>query len=224
MVSIDERLADWPSDLATARAMQEMVRHLVSERAPAGFAPRLVAGVDVHFSRDGRTAFAAAAVLGAGSHELVESAQVALPVSFPYRSGFLSFREVPAALAVLDLLATPVDLVLVDGQGRAHPRRCGFASHLGVLLDRPTIGVAKSRLIGSFVEPPPERGAASPLHDRAEIIGAVVRSKAGCRPLFVSVGHLIDLDGAVAAVLALTGRYRLPEPIRLADRLSRAHG
>lgn len=224
MVSIDERLADWPSDLATARAMQEMVRHLVSERAPAGFVPRLVAGVDVHFSRDGRTAFAAAAVLDAGSHELVESAQLSLPVGFPYRSGFLSFREVPAALAVLGLLAARYDLVLVDGQGRAHPRRCGFASHLGVLLDRPTIGVAKSRLIGSFVEPAPERGAASPLHDRAEIIGAVVRSKAGCRPLFVSVGHLIDLDGAVGAVLALTGRYRLPEPIRQADRLSRAHG
>ncbi len=224
MVSIDERLADWPADLATARAMQETVRHRVSEQPPPGFAPRLVAGVDVHFSRDGLTAFAAAAVLEAESHELVESAQLALPVGFPYRSGFLSFREVPAALAVLDLLAAPFDLVMVDGQGLAHPRRCGFASHLGVLLDRPTIGVAKSRLIGRFVEPAPERGAASPLHDKAEIVGAVVRSKANCRPLFVSVGHRIDLDGAVAAVLALTGRYRLPEPTRLADRLSRAHG
>lgn len=224
MVSSDERLAGWPTDLATARAMQETVRHRVCEEAPPGFSPRLVAGVDVHFSRDGRIAFAAAAVLEAASLELVESAQVALPVSFPYRTGFLSFREVPVALAVLGLLATPHDLVIVDGQGLAHPRRCGFASHLGVLLDHPTVGVAKSRLIGQFVEPAPERGAASPLHDKAEIVGAVVRSKAGCRPLFVSVGHRIDLDGAIAAVLALTGRYRLPEPTRLADRLSRAHG
>ena len=217
-------IEDWPTDPAAARAIQEALRHRVVERPPDGFDPRLVAGVDVHFSRDGLTAFAAAAVVRAGTLELVESALHALPVRFPYRSGLLSFRETPAAMAVLALLATPFDLVMVDGQGRAHPRRCGYASHLGVLLDRPVVGVAKSRLIGRSAGPGPERGAASPLYDKSEIIGAVLRSKLGCRPLFVSIGHRIDLDTAIATVMAFTGRYRLPEPARLADRLSRAHG
>lgn len=224
MVSSDETTNDWPTEPAEARAVQEALRHRVIEEAPAGFDPGRVAGVDVHFSRDGDTAFAAAVVVGAGTLELVESALLAMPVRFPYRSGLLSFRETPAALAVLALLETPFDLVMVDGQGRAHPRRCGYASHLGVLLDRPVVGVAKSRLIGRFAEPGPGRGAASPLHDKDEIIGAVLRTKAGCRPLFVSIGHLVDLDTALAAVMAFTGRYRLPEPARLADRLSRAHG
>ncbi len=217
-------IEDWPTDPAAARVIQEALRHRVVENPPADFAPRRVAAVDVHFSRDGRTAFAAAVVVGAASLELVESAQVALPVRFPYRSGLLSFRETPVALAALALLQTPFDLAMVDGQGRAHPRRMGYASHLGVLLDRPVVGVAKSRLIGRFDPPGPARGASSPLLDQGEIIGAVLRTRAGCRPLFVSIGHRIDLESAVAAVLAFTGRYRLPEPARLADRLSRAHG
>lgn len=213
-----------PPDLAAARKLQESLRHRVIEAPPAGFAPRLVAGVDVHFSRDGTFAYAAAAVVDGATLELVESAQAVRPATFPYRTGFLSFREAPVALAALALLAAPFDLVMVDGQGRAHPRRCGLACHLGVLLDRPVVGVAKTRLIGSFAEPAPEPGSQSPLFDRDELIGAVLRTKARCRPLFVSVGHRIDLDRAVAAVLAFSGRYRLPEPTRLADRLSRAHG
>jgi deoxyribonuclease V len=148
-----------------------------------------------------------------------------MPARFPYRTGFLSFREVPAALAAVRMLREPPDLLMVDGQGRAHPRRLGFASHLGLMLGRPTIGVAKSRLLGRFAEPGAEAGARTPLEDKGEIVGAVLRSRSGCRPLFVSVGHLVDIGTAVAWVMRMTtGRHRLPEPTRLADRLSRAHG
>jgi deoxyribonuclease V len=169
-------------------------------------------------------AYAAAVLLDALTLEIVESAQAGLPATFPYRSGFLSFREVPVAMAALAMLTATPDLVLVDGQGRAHPRRIGFASHLGLAIGLPTIGIAKSRLIGRFVEPAREAGAVSPLEDKGEIVGAVVRSKTGCRPLFVSVGHRVDLETAVTWTLRTTRRHRLPEPTRLADKLSRAHG
>jgi deoxyribonuclease V len=215
---------DWPNDLAQARAIQEELRDCVDETPPPGFAPRRIAGVDVHFSKDGRAAYAAAVLLDALTLEIVESAQAGLPATFPYRSGFLSFREVPVAMAALAMLYETPDLVLVDGQGRAHPRRIGFASHLGLVVGVPTIGVAKSRLIGRFADPAPVAGAASPLEDKGEIVGAVVRTKAGCRPLFVSVGHRVDLETAVAWTLRTTRRHRLPEPTRLADKLSRAHG
>jgi len=215
--------AAWPVDLAQARAVQEAFRHRVREAAPEGFAPRHVAGLDVHFSRTGETAYAAAAVIDTASLELVESAQAILLAGFPYRTGFLSFREVPAALAVMRLLATPVDLVMADGQGRAHPRRFGLACHLGVLTGLPTIGVAKSRLLGRFAEPGAAPGDHTPLEDKGEIVGAVLRTKARCRPLFVSVGHLIDLETAVAWTSRLAARHRLPEPTRLADKLSRVH-
>jgi deoxyribonuclease V len=215
---------DWPTGLAQARAIQEALRGQIDERPPPAFAPRRIAGVDVHFSRDGGMAYAAAVLLDALTLETVESAQAGLPATFPYRSGFLSFREVPVAMAALAMLHETPDLVLVDGQGRAHPRRIGFASHLGLLIGLPTIGVAKSRLIGRFAEPAPEAGAVSPLEDKGEIVGAVVRTKAGCRPLFVSVGHRVDLATAVAWTLGTTRRHRLPEPTRLADKLSRAHG
>lgn len=203
--------------------MQEALRHEVDERTPPGFAPCHIAGVDVHFSRDGQTAIAAVVLLDAASMDIVASVQAALPATFPYRSGYLSFREVPVAVAALAMLATPPGLVMVDGQGRAHPRRLGFASHLGLVTGLPTIGVAKSRLIGRFADPPPEAGSSSPLEDKGEIVGAVVRSKAGCRPLFVSVGHRVDIATAVAWTLGTTRRHRLPEPTRLADILSRAH-
>ena len=215
---------DAPLDLAEARALQEALRHRVVEQAPAGFAPELIAGVDVHFSRDGQTAFAAAVLLDATSLEIVQSAQATAPVRFPYRTGFLSFREVPVALEALGLLDASADLVMVDGQGRAHPRRFGLACHLGVLLGKPTIGVAKSRLLGRFAEPGAEPGDHTPLEDKGEIIGAVLRSKRACRPLFVSVGHRVDLETAVTWVMRTTHRHRLPEPTRLADHLSRAHG
>jgi deoxyribonuclease V len=210
-------------DLAAARDIQETLRHTVVETPPSGFAPRTITGIDVHFSRDGRTAFAAAVRLDARTLELQESALAARPVSFPYRTGFLSFREVPVALAALRLSREMPDLVMVDGQGLAHPRRFGLACHLGVLLDVPTIGVAKSRLVGRYAEPGPSPGDWTPLEDKGEIVGAVLRSKAGCRPLFVSIGHRIDLETAVGLVGNTVARHRLPEPTRQADRLSRVH-
>jgi deoxyribonuclease V len=195
----------------------------VVEAAPAGFTPRRIAGVDVHFSRDGRTAFAAAVRLEAQTLDLQESALAALPAVFPYRTGFLSFREVPVAIAALRLLAEPPDLLMVDGQGLAHPRRFGLACHVGVLLDVPTIGVAKSRLLGSHAEPGPAAGDWTPLEDKGQIVGAVLRTKPGCRPLFVSIGHKLDLATALTLVQSTVARHRLPEPTRQADRLSRAH-
>lgn len=217
------RSAGWPVDLAEARAVQEHLRNAVVERTSVGFSPQTIAGIDVHFSRDGRTAFAAAVDLDARTLELRESALAARPVTFPYRTGYLSFREVPVAKAALRLLRELPDLVMVDGQGLAHPRRFGLACHLGVLLDVPTIGVAKSRLVGRYAEPGVKPGDWTPLEDKGEIVGAVLRSKAGCRPLFVSIGHRIDLETAVGLVSTTVARHRLPEPTRQADRLSRAH-
>jgi deoxyribonuclease V len=140
---------------------------------------------------------------------------------FPYVPGLLSFREIPALLEALELLQIWPDLIMVDGQGRAHPRRLGIASHLGVLLDMPTIGVAKSRLTGYHHEVGAERGAQAPLRSGGEVIGAVLRTKTDVRPLYVSVGHRITLPEAVQWVLTCTTKYRLPETTRLADKLSK---
>jgi deoxyribonuclease V len=214
--------AGWPGEPGLARAMQERLRRRVvetDELAPL----RRIAGVDVHVEPARGLAFAAAVLLDASSLELVESAMAVRPVTFPYVPGYLSFREAPAALAALRLLAEPPDLLLCDGQGRAHPRRFGLACHIGVLADLPTIGVAKSRLIGRHDEPGPGRGDTAPLEDKGELIGAVLRTRRGVRPLWISVGHKVSLATAVALVGRLTTRYRLPEPTRLADRLSRAH-
>lgn len=185
---------------------------------------RAVAGVDVHYDEKLQLAFGAACLLDAASLELEESALAVLPVSFPYVTGLLSFREVPVALAALGLLSRRPDLVMVDGQGIAHPRRLGFAAHLGLLLDLPTLGCGKSRLCGTFEPPASLRGSKSELVHRGEIIGSVVRTRDGVAPLFVSVGHKVTLNEAIHWVLACHGGRRLPEPIRIADRLSRAHG
>ena len=137
--------------------------------------------------------------------------------------GLLSFREAPAILEVLCQLSEKPDLLLVDGHGLAHPRRFGLACHLGVLSDMPAIGVAKSPLVGTFEEPAIERGAWAPLVDRSETIGAVLRTQRAVRPVFVSVGHRISLKTAIELVLRCASRFRLPEPIRSADALSRQH-
>jgi deoxyribonuclease V len=143
------------------------------------------------------------------------------PVVFPYGPGLLSFREMPAILPALEQLRVWPDVFMTDSQGRAHPRRIGLACHLGVLLDRPALGVAKSRLTGTYAEPDPEKGATSALVDAGEQIGTVVRTRSGVKPVYVSVGHRLTLDEAVALTLACTTRYKLPEPTRLAHRLSK---
>jgi len=181
---------------------------------------RTVAGTDVGFERGGAIARAAVAVLSFPELELVDYAVARRPARFPYVPGLLSFRELPALLAALDRLRVRPDLLLCDGHGPAHPRRFGLACHLGVLRGIPSIGVAKSRLIGDHAEPAQRRGAWAPLRHHGETIGAVLRSRTGTHPIFVSVGHRVSLPTAVRYVLACTTRFRLPETTRWAHRLA----
>ncbi len=182
--------------------------------------PQRVAGVDVGFEQNNTITRAAVAVLEFPSLELVEQAIARLPTTFPYVPGLLSFREVPAVLAATERLSALPDMLLCDGQGIAHPRRLGIASHLGVLLDLPTIGVAKSRLIGAHQEPGEEKGSWAPLFDGGELLGCVLRSRRRVKPLYISPGHRVGFDAARELVLACTTRYRLPETTRWAHRLA----
>jgi deoxyribonuclease V len=181
---------------------------------------RTVAGTDVGFERGGATARAAVAVLSFPQLELVDCAVARRRARFPYVPGLLSFREIPVLLAALARLRVKPDLILCDGQGFAHPRRFGLASHLGIIAGVPTIGVAKSRLIGEHGTPAQRRGAWVPLRDQGQTIGAVLRSRRGTRPIFVSIGHRVSLPVAVRYVMACTTRYRLPETTRWAHRLA----
>ncbi len=212
----------WNVTPAEAIEIQEKLRHLVitEDRLPP---IRRIGGVDVHFGRDGRMSLASVAVLSFPELRLEEHALAGLPVTFPYLPGLLSFRELPPVLAALARLSALPDLLLCDGQGLAHPRRFGMACHLGVIAGVPTIGVAKTRLVGSHSELPQERGSWAPLCDRGEIVGAALRTQARVKPLFVSVGHRVSLTTAIRLVLACAPRYRLPETTRIADRLARRY-
>ena len=179
-----------------------------------------VAGVDVGFEGNGATTRAAVAVLTFPSLQLETSAIARLPTRFPYVPGLLSFREIPAVLAAVERLNVRPDLLLCDGQGIAHPRRFGIASHLGLLLDIPAIGVAKTRLIGKHEVVPDALGAWVPLKVGSETIGAVLRTRRGVKPLYVSPGHRIGLESSIAWVMACLTRYRLPETTRWAHRLA----
>ncbi len=209
----------WNLTPSEAIALQKELRETVIARDDFGEVTR-VAGVDCGFEEKGAIIRAAVAVLDFPSLKLVDQAVARLPSSFPYIPGLLSFREIPALLAALDMLNNAPDLILVDGQGLAHPRRFGIACHLGVLTGIPTIGAAKSRLTGTFEDPGIERGNWTPLLDKEEIIGAVLRTRRGTRPLFVSLGHRVGLESAKEWVLRCTPRYRLPETTRLAHRLA----
>ncbi len=204
---------------AYARVIQEQLAAEVIREDRLGELRR-VAGADIGFEEGGRITRAAVAILEFPSLRPVEAVVVRRPTRFPYVPGLLSFREVPALLDALNALRSPPDLILCDGQGLAHPRRFGLACHLGVVTDIPTIGVAKSRLIGTFRPPPDQRGAWTPLEDRGEVIGAVLRTREHTRPLFVSIGHRVSLDTAIGLVLACTPRYRLPETTRAAHHLA----
>ena len=187
-----------------------------------------VAGVDAAFADGGRTIRAAAVLLDyPGLAPVDDEVLVEQPVAFPYVPGLLSFREVPALLEALGRLRAAPDLILCDGHGYAHPRRFGLACHLGLWLDTPAIGVAKSRLTGRHDEPGPARGDAAWLLAGGKVrprerIGAVLRTRERVKPVYVSAGHRVSLRSAVALTLACATRYRLPEPTRLADRLSKA--
>ena len=175
-----------------------------------------VAGVDCAFGES--RVFAAAVVWDVARQAVLETRALSRPLQFPYVPGRLSFREAPALIAGLRRVRTPFDAVLCDGQGLAHPRRLGLACHLGVLLDKPAVGCAKSRLVGEHAEPGLERGAFTDLHYRGERVGTVLRTRTGVKPLFVSPGHRCDRRGAVELVLRCGAGFRLPEPVRLADQ------
>jgi deoxyribonuclease V len=210
---------EWPADIDEARRLQAELGGRV-RCVPLGKTPHFVAGVDAAFSEG--QAFAAACLYDLPSLEPVEDAAAVKDLRFPYLPGLFAFREGPAILAALKALKRKPDIVLIDGQGIAHPRRFGLASHLGVLLGLPTVGCAKSRLVGEFREPCLERGCRSPLRIDGETVGAVLRTRGGVRPLFVSPGHLIDVGTSVRIVLETCAGFRIPEPLRRADRLSRA--
>jgi len=196
--------------------------------------PKTVAGIDCAFSKDGERIFAAVVVLRLPDLETVETTSVSRKVTFPYIPGLLSFREAPVCIAAVEKLRKQPDVFIIDGQGIAHPRRLGLAAHLGLFFDRPTIGCAKSRLIGQFEEPPPQKGSYSLLKDEQitglktsnerrttndEVIGAVLRTRTNVKPVFVSVGHKCRLKDVIEITLACTTKYRLPEPTRLAHQL-----
>ncbi|MCZ6465016.1 MAG: deoxyribonuclease V, partial [Proteobacteria bacterium] len=209
----------WPRTVAEARAIQEALGSRVIARDRIGRL-RQVAGVDASYDRAAGVTRAAVAVLSFPGLEPAAQRVVQRRTRFPYIPGYLSFRETPALLAALAGLRRRPDLILCDGQGLAHPRRFGLASHLGVLLNAPTIGVAKSRLVGTHGPVPEARGAWVPLRDGAETIGAVLRTRAGARPVYVSVGHRVSLETAIETVLRCAPRYGLPEPVRRAHALA----
>jgi deoxyribonuclease V len=180
--------------------------------------PKVIAGIDCAFSRDKKRIIACTVLLRLPDFELIETVRAVQKLTFPYIPGLLSFREAPACLAAVKKLKHKPDAFIIDGQGIAHPRRLGLAAHLGLFFDKPTIGCAKSRLIGSFEGPLPKKGSYSPLRDRREIIGAVVRTRTNVKPVFVSVGNKCLLEDAIKITLDCTTKYRIPEPTRLAHQ------
>jgi deoxyribonuclease V len=207
---------DWQALLAEWKATQTRLRErmIVSPLDPL---PRFVAGADCAFSADKKTIFAAAVVYDREAQRVIEVTHATLPAEFPYIPGFLSFREGPAVKRAVCALKHQFGAILFDGQGFAHPRRCGIASHLAIELDQSGVGVAKSRLTGTFGNLALKAGAIAPLVDGHEQIGVVLRTHKGIRPVFVSIGHRVDLASAVKLVLACCTRYRIPEPTRQAD-------
>jgi len=182
----------------------------------------LVGGVDVKYKKGSAKATAAAVVLSFPGLEVLETQVVEGEVSFPYVPGLFSFREIPLLIPALEKLKTTPHVMLVDGQGIAHPQRMGLAAHLGILMNIPTIGCAKSRLLGTHEEPVKEKGAYAYLYDKAEVIGAVLRTRTNISLVYVSIGHKISLPTAVELVLMCTTKFRIPEPLRTAHQMSRS--
>lgn len=207
-------------DLSPSEAIEEQrrVAGLVRETTLAT-PPRLIAGTDVSFRGD--TARAVVVVLDLDTLETVDTATFTGPTPFPYIPGLFSFREIPALLPAFEHLTVWPDVIMCDGQGRAHPRRVGLACHLGVVLDTPAFGCAKSLLVGRYTDLGEAKGSTAPLIHRHETVGEAVRTRTGVQPVFVSTGHRIALGEAVALTLHTAPRFRIPEPTRRADALSR---
>jgi deoxyribonuclease V len=208
-------LHSWNLKPKAAVALQRQLADRV-ETGPALEEVELVAGADISYNRFSPTIYAGVVVVRLNDGEVIERSGVVTDTAFPYVPGLLSFREGPAVLKAFGKLKHKPDAVLLDGQGYAHPRRVGLASHVGLWLNLPCVGCAKSRLIGEFKPPKREAGSSCDLIDKEEVIGKVVRTKTGVNPLFVSIGHKIDLDSAVRLTLTACRGYRLPEPTRLA--------
>lgn len=210
---------DWKVTPAEAVSIQQEYRHKIVMRPPPGFAPRLVAGADVSMDRDSPVGYAGIVVIERATMETVAEASAMVALGFPYIPGLLSFRELPALEPAWQRLTTKPDVLIFDGAGYAHPRRFGLACHGGLLFDLPSIGCAKTRLLGTHEPLGEERGATAPLWDQGEIIGIVVRLRAGTNPLYVSAGHQMDLPTAVDIVLSMGTGFREPETTRRAHRL-----
>lgn len=209
----------WAVTPSQAIAIQQQLRSRVTlSGTPTSV--KTVAGIDAGFEDRGRTVRAAAVAFAYPAMTRVAEVLVRVPTRFPYVPGLLSFRELPGVLAALEQLTVTPDLILCDGQGIAHPRRLGIAAHLGVITGLATVGVGKSRLTGTYEEPGLEKGDRAPLKDGDERIGTVLRTRRNVKPLFISPGHRVSHEAAVDWVLACTPKYRLPEPIRAADRLA----
>lgn len=213
-------IPEWNGDVKAARELQRTLSECVVLRDDFPRPVRTVAGLDVGFEEGGAVTRAAAVLLDADSLEQIDQQIVRIPTRMPYIPGLLSFRELPALLPALEALSRTPDLVLVDGHGIAHPRRLGIAAHAGVISGLPTIGVAKSVLVGESRPLHDMRGAHTPLRDKGEQIGWMLRSKPGCLPLIVSPGHRVSMAASAELVMRFVTRYRLPEPTRLADRLA----
>lgn len=211
---------EWDGSIAGARRLQDRLAGDVVLRDDVPETPRWLAGFDVGFEDEGATTRAAAVLLAADTLQPIAAEVVRLPTSMPYVPGLLSFRELPALVAALERLPQVPDLVFVDGQGIAHPRRLGIAAHFGVVTGLPAIGVAKNVLCGHHEVPGAGAGERTPLIHRGEQIGWALRSKLRCNPLIVSPGHRVSMQGALDGVLRTLRGYRLPEPTRLADRLA----
>ena len=209
----------WVKTVAEAKVIQSELRQQVIKSDRLGEIKH-VAGVDVGFENKFAVTKAAIAILTYPELKLVEHKVARIPTVFPYVPGYLSFREIPAIIAAFPQIETIPDLILCDGQGYAHPRRIGLACHLGVLLDIPTIGVAKSLLVGKHDEVSPTKGSQQPLIDNGETIGVVLRSRTNVKPIYISIGHRISLPTAVEYVTGCLTKYRLPETTRWADKLA----
>lgn len=218
---ICESIHHWPRTRADAEQVQRELAARV--RLPMGAvpAPATVAGLDVSYATNSDRMVAAAVVVEVGSGRIVEESIVDGVTTFPYLPGLLAFRELPTLLKALDRLRCDPDMVVCDGQGVAHPRRCGLACHLGVLTDLPTIGCAKTRFVGEHDEPGSQRGDRTPLTDAGELVGYVLRTQDRVKPVYVSPGSGIGFDQSCAVVLQLCSKFRLPDPVRRADHLSR---
>ena len=221
-----QSLHEWNLSPTEAVALQQQLRSQI-RIGPLIKTPQTIAGCDISFNKFEETVYAGIVVLNLESLETIEEAGVVSTATFPYIPGLLSFREIPSLLEAWAKLKTEPDVVMFDGHGIAHPRRIGIASHGGLFLNRPAFGCGKSVLVGKYDEPAPERGSWSPMIHYKDVVGAALRTKNKVNPVYVSPGHLIDLETAISLTLQCDGGrrgfgYRIPEPTRRAHNLVNA--